>query len=281
MYQFADDTILLISRKDINVAIALAQDDLNQIVKFFFNKKIHINPDKTRTIVFHNPRISYDLSTNSNKIICHNHKCLRNNLTNTCNNNCIKINHSPTIKYLGLYLDYDMKFHSHIDQLRKTLRILAARLYHFNQYPIIVKRLVYSSLIESVVRYGITMYSLAPNYLKAPLATIIRKIQSNLFMNLPLHLIGILKFNNLIKYVYICRHYSNGELRKTKDSDYNLRQSTHSYIVARHNNYFGKGTLEYIMPSLINSLPIEFRNINNKNKAKRILKEYLIQIQTE
>jgi hypothetical protein len=271
VYQYADDTILIISRKDLHMAIDIAQQDLNLIIKYFFNHKIHINAKKTKTIVFHNPRITYDLCNNVNQLKCHGSTCF--GIQGRCD--CAAIKHSTTIKHLGLYIDSDMKFQSHINHLRNILRILIHKLYNMNHYPLKIKRTIYFSLVESHMRYGITMYSLAPDYIMSPLKSLLARIQRNLFMGLPMNLIGILDYDNLVKYVLLCRHYFDINFRKSKDRTYNIRPNSETFLVPRHYNTYGQGVLEYIIPKLLNSLPIELQQINNKNQFKYIIRTYL------
>jgi hypothetical protein len=48
------------------------------------------------------------------------------------------------------------------------------------------------------------------------------------------------------------------------------------YVVPKFNNKYGKRTLEYNVPKILNMMPASIKKCKSKNIAKKLVKEWLI-----
>lgn len=267
--QYADDHFLMIDHTILNTAIKDMQHDLDLVVKYFYNNSIKQNTNKTKLIIFKSPKKQMPKIT---PLFCHTHHCFRT--PNKCD--CKPLQTQHCIRHLGLELDSDMKYRSHISKLIKTLRKVLYQSYKLNEtIPVRTKRVVYFSLIESLLRYAITMYYNAPQYILQPLINLVERIKYVLFKGLDITLMSILPFQSLAKYVDLTTHYFNQDLRTMKEKTHDLRLQ--QYETIKPNNNYGKALLEYKIPTLLNSLPETLRNLETPYQVKYKLKLYHLQ----
>lgn len=187
------------------------------------------------------------------------------------------------IKYLGIIIDSQLKWNLHIEHIVNKLRCI---LYKFNILkdilPFEYMRLLYLSLMESHLRYGICAWGGALKIhltslevvQKRALKIIYRKERmyntEALFEETKLLTIRQLYFSNC------CALFHN----KTK---YEAMLPIHSYSTRLNHLYIPPTMLKtctqrsygYMSLKLYNSLPNEFKIINNKNLFKKNVKEYL------
>jgi hypothetical protein len=266
--QFADDNIIYSIHTNLNTAIINLQHDLDLAVKYFFNNSIKVNSKKTKAIIFKSPRKQIH---NVIALFCHSHTCFR--ITHQCQ--CNQLSYENKIKHLGVFLDTDMKFNSHITYLSNVMRITMYKIYKMSDvFPIPIKRIIYFSLIQSIISYGIILYYTAPEHLLKPLKSVLTRLIKVLFNDLPTNLLGIMSFEALAKYTDLLKNYFDNSFRRTLDTRYNLR--TTSFIVESHFNNYGKLLPEYRIPVLLNSLPSELKNLPTYVKVKKQLKIYFL-----
>lgn len=94
IYQYADDTALVLAGKNVSEGVALLQEDINKLIAWFEDNHIYINKDKTQLICFHSPH---------RKVELHAPLYLHNNLCRNCK--CASVNFSTKVKYLRLIFD--------------------------------------------------------------------------------------------------------------------------------------------------------------------------------
>jgi hypothetical protein len=271
IYNYADDTLIIHPHRNITIAINNLQSDLNIITKYFHNNYIHINNKKTKTIVFRNTKSQCDTIDPRNRITSHKYQCFTQN--NTCT--CTKILHSEYVKYLGLYFDSNMKWSTHCQTLTKKLRILAYKCFQIRDLMTIhAKRIVYFSLVESQLRYGITVYGHAPQYFLHPIITTTNRIQRSLFAGKDVKQLGILDLKNLQKYIIIIKYYFDETYRNIHETNYNTRHRR--YISTRYNTLLGKNTPQYFVPVLLNELPQDLKFLKTYSEVKKIIKDHLL-----
>jgi hypothetical protein len=267
--QYADDTIIYSEHKEYQQALLNSQQNLNLAVKYFHNNEIKINPNKTQVIVFKSNRMA---STTQQNITCHNHTCLKSGNSNC---QCSSMSFVNSIKHLGVYLDSNMKYNSHITHLCKILRITLYSFYKISHcFPIHIKRIIYFSLVESLIRYGLASYATAPEYIMKPLRTILDRIHKVLFHDIHPKTLGIMKLDDLKTYLTLEKFYFETNFRKQRETQYARR--TDLYVVPRYKNEYGKNTFEYRIPTSLNSLPSELRHIQSLGLVKFKLKTYLL-----
>jgi hypothetical protein len=273
IFNYADDTIIFFSHKDLAIAAQKVQQDINLITKYFHNNYIHLNNKKTQTIVFRNSKLNVDILKTDNRITSHKYECFSPNNNNPCM--CQKLLHRETVKYLGLHFDSNMKWFSHMKILTKKLRILAYRCYQLKDLmPLSVKRAIYFSLIESQVRYGITVYGLAPIYIINPLVTMLNRITRSFFLNVPISELKILNLENLKTYMLLINNYFEEKFRRVKENMYNTRQRRYETI--NHFTEIGKCVPEYFIPTILNNLPEQLRDLDTFSELKREIKSHLL-----
>ena len=104
LIQYADDTMIFSSHNDLTEAGNNLQQTIECLVKFFKSHQLTINADKTEFICFCKP---------SKNDFTRNHTLkVKNQIINT----------STTVKYLGVYLDQNLKFQ---DEVKYILRKMA------------------------------------------------------------------------------------------------------------------------------------------------------------
>lgn len=90
---------------------------------------------------------------------------------------CNQITYSQTIKHVGVFLDSDNKYKTHVNHIAHILRITLYKFYKLaNVLPIKTKRVLYYSLVESILRYEIILYSNTSDSTLKPL----REIQTRI-----------------------------------------------------------------------------------------------------
>lgn len=268
---FADDTALISINKDLNVAIKHAQDDLITLEKYFYNNSIFMNHQKTETIIVGN--IRHPLNS-YNKILCHTRKCLERELYKTrCS--CPEIEYKTDIRYLGVYIDNEFKFKSHVDIICKKLRIVLYKLnkFYVNNVSMYIKKTIYYSLVESILRYGVTLYAYAPEYVINSLYSLQRKIINKIFKMEQQYL---LTPELLCKQILLEHHFHKEEYKQIEQNQYNMRRP-HFRRTRAHTNY-GTKILSNLIPKLIEEICGDFLDENNRRIAKMKIKEKLVEV---
>lgn len=155
-FAYADDTAKVVSGKNINVAIVNMQMQLNEIAKWCHDNGLVINASKTKLMHIKPSHLSY---TQIN-IKFHDYQCLhKTQITQNSDLCTTTIEVVKAYKYLGVYVDENFKWLTHIQHLSKKLRSAAYSLYHLSNCATFdVLRQAYFSLVESYLRHGITAW---------------------------------------------------------------------------------------------------------------------------
>ena len=140
---FADDTTLHKTHRNIVYLQRCIQDDMNRIMKYFRINKLTLNLNKTVCVLFQKEK--------SNKVI--KLQLGTHLLTNV-----------PETKFLGVTLDQNLNWSSHINQLiLKLNRNLNLLRISRNMMTQECKLLVYHSHLESHLQYGILLWGNSAN----------------------------------------------------------------------------------------------------------------------
>jgi hypothetical protein len=282
-YNTLMDTLLYCISEDLYEANSKIQNDLNKITIWLNQKDIFINKEKTISIVFENPMTTRFRRRNETVLKIHENKYIddkRNNML--CNCNIIK--QETSIKYLGVRLDKNMKLKTQTQYIRNKLNSVMYQMKHIKKVlPLTTKCMIYKTLCESILRYAIESYgytseenlkrikSMHKRILKATLYPFTTKETREEKMKF----YRILNFQNLHKFVMISKHYYEDIHRIIYENPYNTRNT--QYITPNTRNNYGKTTIKFQVPSLLNSLPNELKNIDNKNKMKLDLQKHLLE----
>ena len=137
---FADDGTILISGPDPNTLVLIAQEALDKISRWGVDHGLQFSPSKTTSVLFHRK-----------------YKSPESHLPPLTLNN-IPIKYSPTVKYLGVLLDFKLKWTPHIED--KIIKAKKSLLLHRNAmgkmwgpHPATV-RWLYEGIIKPSLTYG-------------------------------------------------------------------------------------------------------------------------------
>jgi hypothetical protein len=138
---FADDTVVIVSHPELNQVSQIANNVLAKIIEWLNGNKLSLNIDKTSFMFFHANKRS---KSHEIPLLSHNN---------------IKISHSTSTKYLGFILDNQLSLSSHINHLATKLRKWIGVFYKIAPFlNSESKYLVYYSLCQSTLLYGIELY---------------------------------------------------------------------------------------------------------------------------
>lgn len=279
--QYADDTILYMISNDLNEAYRKIQKDFNMIIIWLNQKDIFINKEKTISILFQNPMITRFRPLNTNKIKIHENKCIDMNQIQNCN--CKSITCENSIKYLGIYFESNLNWKSQTEFLTKKLNsILYQMKYIENIIPLNTKVLIYKTLCESIIRYGIESYGMTSEENLKPLKSIHKRILKSTLYPLTsrdkrkelMIKYKILNLSNLYKYILTTKYYYQDEYRQTETTNYNTRNTHYKLPVTK--NKYGERTFNYTIPKILNKLPNYLKEIQNEKQMKNKIEDYYL-----
>ena len=135
---FADDTTIYKSHKNLQYLSWCIEDDMNRLMKWFQANKLTLNIKKTVCILFQKPGYN---------------KKIQIKMGNTV------IQNTSETKFLGIWLDENLKWTTHIQKLTlKLTRNTNLLKYNQNLMPISTKKVVYHSHISSHIQYGMLLW---------------------------------------------------------------------------------------------------------------------------
>ena len=230
---FADDTNLHISHKNINILQDKVSEEIKKIDQWMKLNKLTINYQKSCYMLIRKKSIK---TTNFQLNIDHHPIELKN-----------------SIRYLGVQLDKELTWKTHIDNLVKKLSKVCGMIYKLRYYvPLSTLRIVYYSMFHSHVQYSILNWGRAAksNYYK--LSILQNKIlRACLFCphrydtNLLYTRFRVLKLEDMIKmeFAKFIFKYSNDMLPKSFDNYFTKIENVH------YHNTRQKYRNEYFQPS--------------------------------
>lgn len=132
---YADDSTILVSGKDVNVAILKCNEVLTQLSTWCYRNKLKVNPSKTKAIIFRS----------RNKTVPHHD-------TITFEQQIVEI--VPEHKILGVYFSYNLNWNAHVDYLCKKLSSVTGVLSRCHSLlPQTIQLQIYYALFMSHVNY--------------------------------------------------------------------------------------------------------------------------------
>lgn len=270
MQLYADDIVIYYSCKSVDVLKLEMQNDLNTIKSYMEKNLLTINIDKTKYILFKsrfNVHNNFDVLYD-NKIIS-------------------KVN---DITYLGLKINKNLNWISHIDfiknkisclvgALKKTSKILPKcalkKIYFAHVYP----NLIYLSPIwANAPEYKINELCVLQNkaiktILRKPSRTATNTLYNETFIPIP----QIVHYNQILLIHKIRNNFIRHSIPLVFNNDvhsYNTRASNQIYRGAVRTNSGKKSTM-YQAIEKYNNIPSELKNIANLITFKKKLKQHL------
>ena len=145
---------------------------------------------------------------------------------------------------------------------------------------------LYYAWVESILRYGIELYGVAPDSYVNRLQKTQNKIVKVLFKNKTetktsdiYKSENILNIKQLTSFVCICNNFFTMKFKAvTPAKSAVFRKTTYRYDVPKFNNEYGKRTRDYIIPVIFNKLPNYILATDKLGRLKRELKKHLINI---
>jgi hypothetical protein len=286
VYQFADDTCLLVADRDIQKAINAMQNNFDLLCKWAHDVGLIINYSKTKIMNIHSTHL---VKTPDPVITAHGHQCLHYNNHNekkrVCTCEPLELVHEHM--YLGLIIDTHFNWGPHINRVCNKLRSILAKLAILKyKLPYNILRMLYMSLAQSVIGYGLSSYG---RTFKTYIDKIYR-VQTSLIKTIIPNSVKKkhLGQEELFKYCKIINIYNHIKIEIVSEEMDNLKSLIKTtrrehlrklvylprFVLPKCKNVYGKRTWEYLLPNILNQLPTDIFNSisDNPHKCKRTMK---------
>ena len=267
VYQFADDTCLISSDKNIIKAQAILQKNFDQLVKWAHDVGLVINSNKTKLMHISSAHMR---TASMPTIVAHAHQCLHNaSSAGPCACEHLELVTKQT--YLGLVIDSRFNFQYHIDHVCSKLRAVLSKLSILRyKLPYKTLRTIYLSLADSVIRYGISTYGRS---FKTFIKQIYRLQLAILKVIVPIKIkekykedysklfeyCKVMSVFNLYKIQVICEGFHCfDKVEKASRSD-GLRDLSYLpyFRLPKYVNVYGQRIMNYTLPNVLNEFKSE------------------------
>lgn len=189
---------------------------------------------------------------------------------------------SQFVDYLGVRLDGGLRWNDHVDRLAKQLSANIFALKNISSLNnIALSKLVYFGLIESLIRYSIVLWGSSSSsnlnrifVLQKRAVRCILKLRPTESCLDHFKELGFLTVPSIYMYEVIT-FVKEQHLVKAHQHIYNTRNKNFNPSIS-HNLKLYETKPEYIGLKLLSQLPSVLNKINDLNKFKRELKNYLI-----
>ena len=274
---FADDAALVIAANNLKKLNQKISRESNRFYSWLVDNKLTLNYKKTKFMIVTNKNYSQRFR-----------KKFRLNI----NKNNIK--QVTEFKYLGVIVDNKLSWRKHIEFLVTKVSQASGVIFKTRPYmPLHVSKLIYSTLIDSYLRYAISSWGTAATYLKERLlSTQNRSVKTLLFPQFAtsslsdhykhlkvlclndLYTIEMAKFMHSIYYNYNPSSFDN--LIDISDHRYStrLRQNAH-FALVRPRTEIGKRSVRYSGVKCWTNLPQNVKVIKNRKSFSSSLKQHL------
>lgn len=169
---FADDSAIVTSGETWEDTFVKAENALNQVNQWLSENLLFLNFQKTNYLCFSNNIIQSQLHPYGSLEI----KIHMNNCSNS-HTNCFQIEKKDTSKYLGIFIQENLKWDRQVDKILNQLRLLT---YCFRRLKSVFseKQLLtfYNSLVKSILTYCITSWGNLNNKLYQKVEVLHKKI---------------------------------------------------------------------------------------------------------
>lgn len=272
---FADDTALLYSFDNHQNYNVLINNDLIKIRYWFLNNSLKLNIEKTKFLVFNlQNSIFRDLS-----LIYHLDTC---NIDSNCQ--CNTLERVNSIKYLGVFIDSNLKWRTHISSVVKKLRFLLFRFRHL-RYSTNNNFLLqlYYAWVHPIFCYGLAAWGGDYNSnisVLYPLQNKFIKVIVNSTNHPDLQMYKSLNILPL-RYLYlyqICTFINRNPNFCDKKSFTSIRRINEIYKIPYPKKEIMRKTFSYLAPKFYNSLPLTIQNSPTNNNFKKQLKSFLFSL---
>ena len=271
---FADDTNLFYSHKDADVLVKTMNQELRKITSWLSANKLSLNVKKTHFMIFKTKR-----------------KKLNQTLSIEINNQ--KIPKVKCTKFLGLYIDDELSWKYHIDQITTKISKMTgimARARHYLSTQTL--KTIYNTMVYPYLTYCSVIWSSTyPTRLKS-LFTIQKKLvrimtfarfrEESKPLFLALDILNIYELNLYLIALFMYSYFNNN-LPEYFINYFRLNENIHShdtrsasniFIEYRRTNY-GKFSLKYRGAQIWNNLPNTLKLSKTYRSFKKSAKVYV------
>lgn len=288
VYQFADDTCILVASKNLRDAEESLQRNFDKMCKWAHDVGLVINATKTKIVHIHS---SHNKCSTIPTVIAHEHACLHTS-PKTCK--CPSLEVVDKHMYIGLIVDSRFCWGPHKDYVCNKLRSILGKLSILKyKLPYKTLRMLYMALADSVISYGLSSYGRTYHtYLSD-----IYKLQLRILKVItPKHIVK--KFNksddDLFKHCNVMNVFNKVEFLTLTESNrpelltekkrpefLRTIPLQNKYILPKCNNVYGMRVAEYLIPFCLNKLPEELQKLygtgskSYRYKCKRFLTQRL------
>lgn len=264
---YADDTVILFTGLSWEKAFKSAETGMLAIKNWLDKNLLTLNISKTKYLTF-----SKTISGQPKTFLpLYLHPCTT---SKPSNHNCEKIEHTDNIKYLGLTVDYKLKWEPHINLLIKKIRKLSF-IFKTIRNIMSLKQLknVYYALCQSLLTYGISAWGGAADKYIKPLntthKTLIRIMLKKPYLHPTENLLITHKILDIRK-LYIKKIIHNNCIKSSPchiTHPQNTRAKSHNqFQVPTIKSTFAKKHESYLAPLIFNTFLKETTySINQKN----------------
>ena len=272
---FADDSNIFFSHCNPQTLLDTVNNELKFVQDWIYANKLSLNIAKTQYMVFKNNQI--------------------NPLPGHVTINNVDLQKTECTKFLGLYIDNDLSWKSHINHLCKILSRNTGILYKLKDFfPSNILKTLYGTLINSYIYYGILAWGNSTSFLLERILNIQKRAirivnqkpflahTNELFLSNKVFKISDLFLFNVGIFMYklstndLPGVFSTLFMRNEDFHSYPTRQS-HSYHLPRTRTVFAQKTIKYNGPKFWNELPSEVITSPSLHVFKNKLKCFLLQ----
>ena len=202
----------------------------------------------------------------------------------SCNTFCLDIESVSVFKYLGVQVDNQLNWKTHLEKLKKSLILANIKIYRLRTYVSReILKMVYFSLVDSHIKYGIASWGGTYKSSLRPIITLQKQIIRVInFRNRRTHTHPlfvkdlILPVRNLYIYTVLKIFFiRSGYLNNKETITYNLRYKSNCHYVKPRTELFRKFFM-YTAPYVYNKLPLDLKQQRNSKQFLNLLKPYLL-----
>lgn len=181
-----------------------------------------------------------------------------------------------------MHLDDTLSWSVHIEHVAKGLRLVCACMYNLRSVcDFRVKKMVFQSLGESILRYGLTIYGLDLTNLNV-LNSILKRIAQSIICGTYFHnadpsvsmdLVDMLPVKNQFIFDILCNNYFPSEFKPINKKPRPVR-SIEKFIVPRVHTNYGKKARNFYVPFYFNKLPLN-PSITSYKQASEFIRSWV------
>lgn len=139
IFAFADDTVVISYHNNWELCQNNMNQKLNNMSTWFALNKLTINANKSEVITF---GCHADSLPNRTEVYISN----------------VLLRRTKNVRYLGVYLDQNLKWDSHIQCIVKKVRYFLYLIHHLKHLPIRVLEVIYYAYVYSLINYGLIVW---------------------------------------------------------------------------------------------------------------------------